>query len=144
MCGRTLDEVGGHRLMGTHNVGVWLESAGSKGRLGDMGFPLRAVRLQGKYKQVILCFQGNMWTEEAVQRAAEQAQAGKRPWVCQRCLKYALCGKCRHPLRWAFGTDTLHDDGTTGHQGVFPFKPPCTNPECPDWRDPTPHETKPS
>lgn len=128
----------------THTEGVWLGSGDREVKLGDLPLPLRVIRLRGKYRQVVLCFHGDVWRDEAIRRAAEQAQAGTRPWVCQRCLHYAVCRKCGHPLQWPPGTDLLHDDGQIRHWGVFPVKPPCGNPECPDWRDPTPHQTKPS
>lgn len=51
------------------------------------------------------------------------------PWFCQKCAKM-VCYDCGEPYVLPMSFSYYREDGSSVHCAIFPFKPPCINPEC--------------
>jgi hypothetical protein len=94
-CRRTLNEVGGQRIVAARDVSVRIVDDGRES----------SVEITG------LC----CCSLFAKARARRIARSGGYPWVCQRCAGVALCPRCWNPYHIAPGADVLSDDGTVLH-----------------------------
>jgi len=118
VCGRSLEEVGGFRLVSTATYGVSVCTP--KTPIGAIRHPARSIRLEGDFRDVIVAMFGDeLWTNEAINRVREATQSGLRPWFCQRCAGRDLCPVCGTPMTAVPGADHMADDGSVSHMPYF-------------------------
>jgi len=128
ICDRPLKETGGVRLTWGGSRGVTLRSI--QDALGDIHHPARTIRLEAKYRDVLVIFFGK-WSDEAIERARQVAQKSQRPWFCQHCVWKAICPKCGEPMSPVGGADTLGDDGKMRHaSAISGMATRCRHPDC--------------
>ena len=129
LCGRTIEQVDGRRMVATAAAGVVRRHANDPLRgLGNP--PAQVHRIGGKFKDMVLCFWGSCWTEQGILRALEQAGRGLTPWICQPCAGYG-CPECGAPHFYTRG-GVLHDDGKIAHAAALPIgnAKRCINENC--------------
>jgi hypothetical protein len=128
LCQRTLEEVGGTRLINcTQSRGVLI------GETADIGsFKKRKVfRLAQGGVLVLGDSDPWRWLPDEMERAREQAESGYHPWFCQACGA-RTCSTCGAPLRSPVGCTAMGADGTYGpYSPMLGARIPCTNPDCP-------------
>ena len=132
MCSRSLDETGGRRIVATNNVGVSLRSIQS--RLESIHHPARTIRLEGRWRDVVVVMWGDVWDGEVAERVRQQAQENFRPWMCQSCIGAAICPRCLACMWPIPGADIVENDGKTKHVFVIAgMATRCRNPDCVDF-----------
>ena len=81
-CGKTLSEAGGRRIIATSFLRASIVQT-DKAIRGVIDAPTLVIPLADRYCQLALLLVGT-WSPEAIERARADAQAGFRPWICQR------------------------------------------------------------
>ena len=128
MCGKTLDEIGGRRLLGTITRALLIK--GVQFDWGGSWSVTRAVRLDEPFRQLFVLMAGSIATDATLARAREQAQAGQTPWFCMRCAGQ-VCERCGALSREVPGSTFLADDGRTTYYALLPIgEPGCSDPGC--------------
>ena len=126
-CERTIGEALGKRIIHSLAAGVLrVPETRDIGVIRDRG---RAIRLSGRFSQLFVILWGCCWTDQAISRAVDEANAGQISWLCQHCAGL-VCGTCGWVARMPMGVDVVHDDGSIGHVGIFPGSAGCLNPSC--------------
>ena len=132
VCGNTLDEIGGRRLLTTIRRALLIK--GVQTNWCGQWRQLCAVRLDDPYSQLYVIMAGFKAADEVMERARSQAQAGQTPWFCQRCAGH-VCQRCGSLFKGVPGSTFLDDEGHTTYFALLPIGyPPCSNPECPGHR----------
>lgn len=126
ICGRVLGEIGGVRLIRTISAGLVMRHVDAP--IGHLPGPAQVFPLAGDHRQDLLVVWGLPLAPAARERAIAQAQAGTRPWLCQRCGRQC-CHACGSPLRRVPGADVLTDGGELLHDPLLPVPVRC--PTCP-------------
>ena len=128
-CNKTLDEVGGRRIVAQQLRGVSLSEKKMGG--GNKDYPHRSLQLFDDCDDVYVVFWGEkeLWTESAVEKVKKEYQTGYRPWFCQICGK-RTCSECGAPINYPMGSDLLSAGGCSSHAPIHPFDPGCINPNC--------------
>jgi len=132
ICSRTLEEVGGLRIVAQDYRGYAFSDKPERG--GQKDIPRQSFKVSEVDKRFIV-FWGKMWNCESITRAIDELKSGKRPWFCQICGVRA-CTECGAPIRLAMGSEILHDNGSIGHMAIFPCHGGCCNPNCKYYRPP--------
>ncbi len=128
VCGVTIEEVGGRRLITTLARALMVK--GVPIQYGGRWDEIHAVRLVGQFHQFYLVLVGIPWQEDIVIRAREQAQAGNTPWFCMRCGGQ-VCERCGSLTREVPGSTFLADDGKTTYYALLSIgEPGCSNLKC--------------
>jgi hypothetical protein len=127
-CGMRLEDVGGNRLIAQQLRGIILSDHSPAG--GGRDYPRRSFMLVDE-PEIYMVIWGERaeWTDEAISKAKSDYLEGKRPWFCQIC-GHRQCTSCGSPIQFPMGSDTLKDDGRSGHTPILPFDPGCINHEC--------------
>lgn len=124
----------GRRLTATLRQALVLQSA-----LHDIGrgwHEVHAVLSEDAESPCYVVMAGFGWREDVLERARAAADAGRRPWFCQRCAGQ-VCGHCGTPYRFVPGSSYLDDDGRTRYAALLPIgSPRCADPACPGSRPP--------
>lgn len=128
ICEKSLEEIGGRRIVAQQVRGVFLSEKYLGG--GDPDYPYQSFRMPGSSLYLLVWGSRSMWSEDAVQRAINVFQRNKRPWFCQDCGN-RICPECSFPVQYPVGSDVLYDDGCSTHIGMLPICPGCINPNCP-------------
>ena len=128
ICQKSIEEIGGRRIIGQHLRGVCLSDKYLGG--GHPNFPYQRFHISSYSKYLTVWGEVSMWNEDAVERAISAFQQGKRPWFCQVCGN-RFCPDCGSPLIHPVGSDVLYDDGCSSHVPMLPCSPGCINPDCP-------------
>lgn len=131
VCQRTLEEVGGFRLVATPRDGIRICTPDVP--IGHIRHAARIIRLSGDFRDAIIALYGKrLWTETVVERVREVLMAGLRPWYCQLCANIHLCPVCGTPLTKVPMSAFLEDDGRTISAPSFSgYVQRCPNPNCP-------------
>jgi hypothetical protein len=126
-CNNPLAAVGGRMIVFTPTTGVILrgDQIVCPGRWSSF----QGFQLEGIYKNLYLVFGGNDWPIEAVDRACQQAQSGKRPWICQVCAD-KVCDTCNSPLQYCHACSLLNIDGGITYAAILPIPSGCTSQSC--------------
>lgn len=133
LCGKTLEETGGRRLVANKLRGICLSNKFKGG--GDADYPYQSVKLDDSEVVYLLVWgEKEKWTLEAIARAKSEYLNGRRPWFCQVCGE-RTCSECGAPINLPMGSDVLSDNGCSSHVTIFPFDPGCINPECKKYRE---------
>ena len=131
LCGKTLEEVGGKRMVVTQFLGVSLWPEPPLG--GSSGLPVDFYPVDEE-ETLYLIVWGEPWSTERVDRAIETAREGKHPWFCQVCGGRA-CEICGSPLSWPQASEIIHGSGRKKRCMSMPAHVGCVNPNCPQyWR----------
>ena len=130
-CGRTIEQVGGRRLIGTHTKLVTLSRRAMGG--GHPHHPDISVRLRTG-EDLFLLVRGPDWTPQRIEDARDQFLAGRHAWFCQVCGD-RKCRRCGSPLNMPWAADVLYDDGCSAHVPLVPFDPGCINRSCLQYRE---------
>ena len=131
LCDRTIEQVGGYRLVGTHTRLVVLSGRHEGG--GNPENPIISVRLR-KDDEIYLLVRGVEWTSARIEKARNEYLADRRPWFCQVCGD-RKCRECGSPLNMPWATDVLYDNGCSAHVPLVPCNPGCTNQACVRFRE---------
>ncbi|WP_394754786.1 hypothetical protein [Crenothrix sp.] len=127
-CDKSLEEVGGRRLVAQRIKGVKLSAECMGG--GNPDFPYKSVKLFDDLKAYVVVWgEKSLWTESAVNKAKNEFLTGHRPWFCQICGVRA-CMQCGSPINHPSGSDVLCSDGNTTHASILPCDCGCINPTC--------------
>ena len=131
-CQKTIDEVGGRRLVQTTKgigYGVYDRQIGG----GSKDRPFRSIKFPDVDSKYLVVW-GQSWTTESMQRALKTLQDGKIPWFCQKC-GYRQCSVCGEPINYPVASDVIYDDGRIYHCMIIPADLGCINPNCVKYRD---------
>lgn len=135
ICGKTLAEVGGQRIIAQKLRGISTSNKFLGG--GNPKYPHKSFKLNSSSTSplyLVIWGEVSIWSEASIQRAIDAFHNGKRSWFCQICGQ-RVCSTCGAPINYPMGSDVLKDDGASSHCGIFPFDPGCINPECRNYRD---------
>lgn len=128
ICNKKIEDIGGRRITAHQFKGFVLSDKYRGG--GNKDYPEQSFKLNDNEEKYVVVWGSNeMWTDEAIQRAKDEFNAGRRPWFCQVCGN-RKCSICGSPINYPQGCDVLDDDGSSSHCGIFPFTPGCSNPAC--------------
>ena len=128
VCGKSLEEIGGRRLLGTITRALLIK--GVQFDWGGSWSVTRAVRLDEPYRQLFVLMAGSIATDATLTRSRAQAQSGQTPWFCQRCAGQ-VCERCGALTREVPGSTFLSDDGRTTYYALMPIGfPGCSVPGC--------------
>lgn len=128
LCGKSLKDIGGKRIVSQHSKGIALSNKHMGG--GNPDHPYQSVKLHDD-KDLFVVVWGNkqLWTDLVINRARDEFLKDRQPWYCQVCANY-VCNICHAPINYPMGSDILYDDGRCSHIGIFGFNPGCSNPTC--------------
>ena len=133
LCGRTLEQVGGKRMVGSKSRGICLSTKFQGG--GNADYPFQSVKLDETAGIYLMVWgEKDKWTSEAIERAKTAYLNARRPWFCQVCGA-RTCRECGAPINLPMGSDVLYDNGCSSHVTMFPFDPGCINPACKRYRE---------
>jgi hypothetical protein len=133
ICNRTINDVGGYRIVGQKLRGVALSHKYMGG--GNKDYPYQSVKLEdGSGLYVVVWGEQSKWTQPTVEKAWKEFLAGRRPWFCQVCGE-RTCSDCGSPINYPMGSDILHDKGCTSHAAIFPIDTGCMNAGCGNYRE---------
>lgn len=127
-CDKSLEEVGGKRLVAQKSKGVHLSNEYRGG--GNPDYPFQSTKLfddLGVY--VVVWGERSLWIESTIEKAKNEFLTGYQPWFCQSCGN-RVCLKCGSPLNNPAGSDILHGDGSSSHAPMFAGGCDCINPSC--------------
>jgi hypothetical protein len=132
-CDKTLDQIGGKRIIAQKFRGVGLMSQYQGG--GNKDYPHQSVNLYAD-RDVYMTVWGkkDLWTASIIEKAKSQYLTGHHPWFCQICGK-RTCSKCGAPNNMAFGSDIIYENGESTHVPILPVDAGCINPDCTKYRD---------
>lgn len=127
-CNKTIEEVGGMRIVAQKIRGVKLSNRYIGG--GDKNFPHKSIKLSYS-PDIYMVFWGKpeKWNQKAVKSAKDAYQKGFQPWYCQICGE-RKCKVCGSPINYPMGSDIVDDKGCISHIAIFPFDSGCINPKC--------------
>ena len=131
ICRRTLEQVGGMRLIANKLRGICLSPEFKGG--GNADYPYQSVKLDDSV-YLLVWGEKDKWTPEAIERAKTEYLNGRRPWMCQVCGE-RNCSECGAPINLPMGSDVLYDSGCSSHVAIFPFHPGCINPNCKKYKE---------
>ena len=127
-CDKSLEEVGGKRLVAQKLRGVSLSNQYKGG--GNPDFPYQSVKLFDDLEVYITVWgEKSLLTQSAIDKAKNEFLTGYQPWFCQICGN-TTCVKCGSPLNNPAGSDILHSDGSSSHAPIFAGGCGCINPRC--------------
>lgn len=128
LCNKTLQEVGGCRVVYSPMVGVIISQGEQK--ISQFAHTIvnlvnvNIIKLQQDCCQSYLVVWGK-WTREAIEKACAEIYAHNRPWVCQLCAGYK-CSKCKEKSSaMPPGADVLGDNGEILHSPILPVPMLC-------------------
>jgi len=128
ICGKTIDEVGGARIVAQQARGVALSDKYLGG--GNPERPYRSFRLdEDSNTYVVVWGEVGFWSDANFQHAVETYRAGVRPWFCQVCGK-RTCHLCGAPINVPVGSNWIGDTGCGAHSPLLGYDPGCSNPRC--------------
>ena len=129
VCGKTLAETGGQRLVSTYYNNF--RQLRPQSEVGNLRFPCKLIRCDGNFRDVILAFLGPLWTDQIIERVRQTIQSGVRPWFCQRCGEKNICTVCGYPMSRVPGATVLLETGKIGHEPFWAgMQMRCTNKDC--------------
>ncbi len=131
ICQKSIDEIGGRRIIAQKLRGVCLSDKYRGG--GNPDYPYRSFQISPSPLYVTVKGELSLWNEETTQRAISAYQQGIRPWFCSACGK-RLCSECGCPLAHPVGSDVIYDDGCSAHFPMLPCHPGCINPNCKQYK----------
>lgn len=133
LCGKSLQDIGGYRIVTQKLRGIGLSETRQGG--GNKDFPKQSFKLyDDRDVYVVVWGEPAKWTEAAKKRTRDQYRAGYRPWMCSVCAE-RKCRNCGAPINYPMGSDVLYDNGCSSHVPIFPFDPGCTNPACSRYKE---------
>lgn len=137
ICSKSLEEVGGKRIVGNQLRGVFLSDKPSGG--GNPEYPAISKHVDDN-PDVYLIIKGEKtkWTDEAIDRAIMIYFNGQHPWMCQVCAE-RKCSECGAPINYPVGCDVIDENGCISHYPMIPADLGCINPDCKKYRDMTGH-----
>lgn len=135
ICGKTLDEVGGRRIVAQHLRGITFSNKHLGG--GNPEYPHKSFIINPEQSEesqmpryLVVWGEPSMWNEETIQRALDAVSRHKTPWFCQVCGK-RTCPECGYPGAYPAGSDVLYDNGCSAHVAILPVNLRCINQNCP-------------
>jgi len=128
ICNKTLDEIGGRRLVTQQLRGITLSDKYLGG--GNKDYPHQSFKLsENPDEYVVVWGEKSLWTKAAINRGIKDYQAGRRPWFCQKCGLRG-CSTCGEPINYPMGSGVLYDSGCSSHVPILPIDPGCINKNC--------------
>lgn len=133
ICNKSLDEVGGKRIVAQQILGIGLSTKRQGG--GNAKYPYQSVQLYSEPDIYMLVWgEKEKWSKEALNSAKQAYLDGKRPWFCQVC-GVRVCTECGSPVNYPVGSDVLYDNGCSSHVPIIPADLGCINPDCANYRE---------
>lgn len=130
-CDKSIDEVGGKRLVAQKSKGISLSNEYKGG--GNPDYPHQSVKLSDNLDvYVVVWGEKGLWTQSAIEKAKNEFLAGHHPWFCQICGN-RTCEQCGSPVNNPYGSDHLADNGSSSHASIY-SDGGCTNPICEKYR----------
>lgn len=127
-CHKPIEEIGGRRIIRSNKGGVVLLNDSSY-------FPLKNLKTTHAFIYNIpndprLIFFWGTYVKHlysCITSVVEDiVHKNRRPWVCQKCVNYALCKHCNEPLVDAPMAEVLNDDGRITHVPSLGVNRPCS------------------
>lgn len=132
-CHKTIEEVGGKRIISQQLRGVILSNKDQGG--GNKDYPHQSVRLMDNSdRYVVVWGEKNKWTKSLIDKAHTEFLSGHHPWFCQVCGE-RKCDNCGYPLNYPMGSDIIDNNGCSSHCAIHPFDPGCSNPNCVNYKE---------
>ncbi|MBE9549440.1 MAG: hypothetical protein IMF09_08565 [Proteobacteria bacterium] len=130
ICDRTIEEVGGQKLIATRLRGTRLTTEFAHGKHKNF---CKQVQLFDD-SQLAIDFWGekNFMTEAVIQKALKSYRYWSQPWFCQVCGS-RQCSDCGAPIIVLAYGDFAFEDGRKGYYAKGPnlgVSPPCKNRNC--------------
>lgn len=125
-CQRSLDDVGGHRMIWSSTAGVIVRM--HTDAIGNIPSRALVTPLPEPYSGSLLV----LWPpdEPTMDLALEQWTNRQRPWICQLCA-HRRCDRCGSPEKSPFGSDIIDDNGRSLHVPRLPGPAGCVREGCP-------------
>ncbi len=131
LCDKTVEEVGGYRLVSQKLRGVSLSDKPI--RRGK--YSHQAVKLYDDLNVYMLVWgEPEKWTDSAIEKAKDEYKTGHKPWFCQVCGE-RKCSTCGAPINRPMGSDVLYASGCCSHLAIHPIDPGCVNKECSRYKE---------
>jgi hypothetical protein len=141
LCGKTIEEVGGRRMIAQKFIGVTLSDKYSGG--GNPDYTHQSVKLYDDGNTYVTMWGGkDLWTADRIDSAHKEYLTGHSPWFCQICGRRA-CSKCGAPVNMPVASDVLYSNGETDHVPIIPADLGCINPKCPKYREMSGYDINP-
>ena len=131
LCEKTLDQVGGSRMVGTSTMGVSIGPKYMGG--GNPDSPYQSIQIPDDDCYVYIWGPKKNWTGAVLRKALQLHLNGQRAWFCQVC-GHRTCSHCGSPLATPPGSERLDDNGCTSHSPILGVQIPCINSECRKYR----------
>jgi len=129
ICGKTIAEIGGRRIIAQNPRGCTVES---KPRNNSPKMPTYTSYSLSPSPLYLIVWGEDFWTEAAIERAKIAFLNGNRAWYCQICgERKCFCGA---PMNHTAASDYIEDDGHSFHCGVHVCATGCINPKCRNYR----------
>ncbi len=130
ICQKAWADVDGQRIVSCTAGGILIYPDSQGQSLKHFNCLCQTIKLEGRFNELSLVAWGNCWSDESMKMAADIVAKGFRPWLCQKCLKYALCRACGTPLVDVPGAEYLKNNGNIVYVPVLPAKIGCCDFFC--------------
>ncbi len=131
ICGKSLEEVGGRRIIAQEARGILIADKPTKGGSHPVH---KSVKIDSLPLYLTIWGEKEMWCDKTIKRAVQVVSNGKKPWFCQICGKRD-CSVCGQPINYPVASDVLYDNGGSSHCMIIPCDPGCINPACEKYKD---------
>jgi len=133
MCEKTIEQVGGMRIVAHIHIGIGLSNQYKGG--GNPDYPYQSFQLN-EDKTLFLTVWGEeeKWTVTAIENAKKDFQNNLQPWICQVCAN-RKCHTCGKPINYPVGSDIVKQNGCITHIPIIPSNLGCINKQCKNYKD---------
>jgi hypothetical protein len=133
ICNKTLDQIGGRRLVAQQLRGITLSNKYQGG--GNKDYSYKSFKFsEDSDDYVVVWGEKSLWEKAAINRAISDYQAGKRPWFCQKCGLRG-CSTCGEPINYPMGSGVIDGNGCYSHCPIHPIDPGCINKSCSKYKE---------
>ncbi len=130
LCKKTIEEIGGKRIVAQKTLGTFLLKTYHGG--GDPDYPELSIKINDM-NYITLRGKKGMWTDELIEEIKDIYLQYERPWFCQKCAG-KTCYNCGELMNNPIGSDVIYDDGCISHVAALGYNPGCVNDMCENYK----------